>query len=52
MSSKSISLQYVSVSNSEAYWLGPRGVARDSMHGACEAPYHSSTPAREPNLWM
>ena len=27
--------------------LGPRGVARDSMQGACDVPYQSSTPASD-----
>ncbi len=36
-------------SKSEAIWDGPRGVARDSMHGACGPPYHSSIPASAPN---
>ena len=35
-------------SKSDAICEGPRGVARDSMHGACGPPYHSSIPASAP----
>ena len=39
------------ISKSEGICEGPRGLARDSMQGACGPPYHSSMPASPPNLW-